>query len=590
MRMVPMTLAGLLLVLLMMALWGDLTRKSACNCVTQEPLRGREGGPLFVLVHGFDPDDGRWKAMAGELQAYGDVLRLNYDSGPLSNADPYQLAREIGSAIDTAIRNDTRQVVLVAHSMGALLARRAVLDGLASAQPWAARVRRLVLLAGMNRGWTVEGKLAPDASVWLEFKLRIGRWLGRMLGTGELLFHMERGAPFVSDLRLAWMQHMHQGVQGGTAQEPPAGPEVIQLLGDIDDFVQREDNEDLRTTAVGRFALIRVRGTGHGDIIDLGKDRHSEAGNLGPYRREKLLLAATADFRELAKHNEELPPPVSRDITEIVFVLHGIRDLGRWSSTFESEIRQGYPDHAGRLLIVSPRYGYLGMGPFLFEGVRDRYVRWFMDQYTETLARYPMVKPENIRFFGHSNGSYLLAAALDKYKSMKVGRVVLAGSVVRASYDWTGLGKRVGAVRNYVGTHDWVVALFPRFFELPGIRQLDNRLGGGGFHGFADCGVQNILVDGAHGAFDGHEKEIVRFLMEDSPPVAGCEKMPEGWNEGRSVGEKLLGSAPVVLGVWGLLIAAVLYLGVRVVGAAAAPNWPVLVVFILLVVTVLRTA
>jgi hypothetical protein len=61
-------------------------------------------------------------------------------------------------------------------------------------------------------------------------------------------------------------------------------------------------------------------------------------------------------------------------------------------------------------------------------------------------------------------------------------------------------------------------------------------------------------------------------------------------NEARTLPEKLLGMAPVVLMVWAALVGAALYLGVRVVGAAASPTWPVLLAFALLVITVLRTA
>jgi hypothetical protein len=71
-------------------------------------------------------------------------------------------------------------------------------------------------------------------------------------------------------------------------------------------------------------------------------------------------------------------------------------------------------------------------------------------------------------------------------------------------------------VRNYVRTEDWVVALFPRLFELRPVLWLNNALGGAGFNGFDDGGgcmqtsaPQSTVVTkvcylkGKHSAFEG---------------------------------------------------------------------------------------
>lgn len=591
--MTPMLLGALILVLLTLAVLGDLAAGRGNNEVKPRLVRAPPpGGTLFVLVHGFKPEAKPWEEVAAALEPYGGVLLLTYDARRASNAAPAALSSEIGKAIAAEVaQRPGARVVLVAHSIGALLVRRAVLDGLSQKQSWAQAVRRLVLLAGMNRGWTTEGKLPPDATVWLELQMRVGHWLAKLLGRGELILEMQRGSPFVSNLRLDWIRLMHEREAAPAADPRPL--EVVQLLGDIDDVVHREDNEDLRATAMGEFALLRVRGTGHADIIEVGASgKDEEASDLQLYRRDKLLLAATTqDFGSVRAQSEVLEPSVDKLVTDVVFVLHGIRDIGRWSSAFEDEIRNNHGLEADRkLLFVSPRYGYLGMGPFLFEGVRDRYVRWFMDEYTEVLARYPRVKPESIRFFGHSNGTYLLADALRKYESMRVGNVVLAGSVVSSDYPWSGLEHRIGAIRSYAGTRDWVVALFPRLFELPGFVHLGNRLGGGGFLGFSDTRVQNVLIPGGHDAFGRHQEAIVAFLMtEGGQPPIDEEGNPLPLPKDRSVLLHAMASMPVVLLVWASLMGVVCYIGLRVVGAAAAPNWPILLVFALLLVTVLRT-
>jgi len=68
------------------------------------------------------------------------------------------------------------QVILVGHSMGALLAAHfkddeSILEedkSVAQARPWAHCVDRLVLLAGMNRGWQISHHLSlTGAAGWL---------------------------------------------------------------------------------------------------------------------------------------------------------------------------------------------------------------------------------------------------------------------------------------------------------------------------------------------------------------------------------------------------------------------------------------
>ena len=280
------------------------------------------------------------------------------------------------------------------------------------------------------------------------------------------------GAPFVANLRLEWTTwfRMH----------PEKTPVVVQLLGDIDDIVSGEDNKDLRAAAGTNFFWLKVRGTGHADIVDFDDTagRTASYAGIGDYRRSKFLLAVKGTPAELEAQTEEQPPGIDLTVDHIVFVLHGIRDLGEWSADFEEQLRAidpGTPTE--RLKVVPMHYGHFSMASFLFRPDRQKFVRCLMDQYTETLARYPNAK--TIDFFGHSNGTYLLASALQEYESMKIRRIVFAGSVVRRDYDWSRIFARdqVAALRNYVATGDAVVVLFPRFFEPKVMRWLGNDVG-----------------------------------------------------------------------------------------------------------------
>ena len=139
--------------------------------------------------------------------------------------------------------------------------------------------------------------------------------------------------------------------------------EIVQLLGDIDDIVSEDDSKDLRVIQSRKFSFLRVRGTGHGDIINFGAETKIDDDlSLGQYRVKKFMFAATAEFTELEKQNEEQPYKTDDEVTHIVFVLHGIRDLGRWSAAFETRLREAFQSTGQKLAVVSSRYGYFGNG------------------------------------------------------------------------------------------------------------------------------------------------------------------------------------------------------------------------------------
>src|SRR5206468_4067540 len=109
---------------------------------------------------------------------------------------------------------------------------------------------------------------------------------------------------------------------------------------------------------------------------------------------------------------------------------HGIRDVGNWTTDFDAQLNAAFGSKGDTVRVLRPGYGYFPMGPFLLFTDRQKYVRWFMDEYTEALARYPNADG-NVHFIGHSNGTYVLASALSQYKTLEVNRVAFAGSVVR---------------------------------------------------------------------------------------------------------------------------------------------------------------
>jgi alpha-beta hydrolase superfamily lysophospholipase len=591
------------------ALWGFLPRARPAT-VRPQPLSAAPtvespSRVLFVVVPGMTAWSGEAEhPVASFLRDHGDVLVLNYPNQWWSNADPEVLAENMSTAVAEEYgkaRHQGKSIVVVGHSVGALLARRAFLHGRST---WAQHVTRLVLLAGMNRGWDVSGQKPADMT-WFRWATFVGgATYGRLVGLGQLILDVEAGAPFVANLRIAWMRAAREG----------ASPEVVQLLGNIDDIVSADDNQDVAVVQAyedngrSRFAWLPVDGTGHANIIDVAPQAARSAGSdLREVRRRALTLAATRPFAEVlgrsAKQN--VAPDVS--VTDVVFILHGIRDLGEWSSLLEHELIEAFQRETGtdatpgrKLAVESARYGYFGMGPFVLHMRREKFVRWFMDSYTETLARYP--RQQNVHFFGHSNGTYLLAAGLERYREMRVKHVAFAGSVVPSMYPWPERFARqqVTAVRNYVASDDWVVALFPTFFEQRGIRRLGNNIGSAGFNGFrtgnkltgdratppfaGDARVQNVgYLSGQHGAFMHQFADIAAFLLGPTPPGSSTAgETPRTW---RAL--KLVSDGGLWI-LWPAMIGLGVVVGARVLVAGQDYGLVLLVAYALLLVAALR--
>ena len=220
-------------------------------------------------------------------------------------------------------------------------------------------------------------------------------------------------------------------------------------------------------------------------------------------------------------------PPLKPDdgVNVVVMVMHGIRDFAHWTDDLGERIEELGLQRDIRVESITSSYGYFPMLGFLLQPERQDNVRWFADEYTEALAKYPNAR---ICFVGHSNGTYLLASALQRYAAMAFDDVVFAGSVVPRNFPWDRIGdeQRVGRVRNYVASRDWVVAICPAVFETL-FKHSD--LGSAGHNGFLETNGRKHMIefaDGGHGAaivpdnFDA----IARFLLGEDVPANehGC--------------------------------------------------------------------
>jgi pimeloyl-ACP methyl ester carboxylesterase len=550
---------------------------------------------LVIALHGYSKSSDRLKAVCetiADLRPDADIFApvLPFVDGwiCLQKAETIvaDLMREIDQIVaERAGSGESYQSIdFVGHSFGAVLARRLVITAFGeqrspagdlpapfepeladfrAPRPWAQRITRLVLLAGMNRGWTVSSALDWITSVQWSILQFIGETLPASKPT---IFAIRRGAPFLVQTRLQWLALMN----------PDYGPRptlvTVQLLGSGDDQVSPDDSVDYAVDLFGSqsYFYIEVPYATHAGIVQMSKKGKRGTQSVRNIRREKFALALTAERNVLTANSvtreqmaDNLPPEPDTTVTDVVFVVHGIRDKGYWTQKLARTIKK----HAAagqKFESFTGSYGYFAMLPFILRRVRQRKVEWLMDCYTEARARFPSA---SFHYVGHSNGTYLAAQALQDYPSARFKFIVFAGSVVRRNYGWLALTKpiapgvkpKVERVLNYVATRDWVVALFPKGLQPWRIF----NLGSAGHDGFREASPQGPVyevryIPGGHGA--GHEEpnwdDIARFVASGNPPARSFAKeQSRFWRMAGSVSFILFPLlCLIVLGTGGLIL------------------------------------
>lgn len=517
--------------------------------MTSDKLEPAPAGSLAVLVHAYQKGPSSLKAIRVVMEDAGYTVwapQLPLSTFSLSN--PEDIAAKVHSGLVKRVEDGKyTNIVIIGHSCGALIARRLYLLTLANSETsnLAARISRLVLMAGMNRGWSISPHMNPLTGLGFSIGAALVHWVTAITGHLPLISQIRRGAPFITRLRLDWLE-----LAGRLKSQGKSMVTTVQLLGTIDDLVSPEDNIDLVT---GKdFYYIDVAHSNHPKVVRLDDRKTSPAmvnGQIeevshGKVRTQALCNALSQDQKILDKFrqlpvDETAAEMTAENVKDVVFVIHGIRDEAFWTHKLARRIMTMGNNGATPPVYASEtsKYGYFPMLGFLMPHLRRQKVEWLMDQYVEARALYPKA---DFSYVGHSHGTYMLARALQDYPHpyCVFKNVVFAGSVVRHAYDWQAAirNKQVGAVLNYVATGDWVVALFPNLFEQIPIQDL----GAAGHLGFRQARVQNGVapvgifqrsyVKGDHSAALKEENwtDIADFIVNGALPKSTCNQ-PVKW-------------------------------------------------------------
>lgn len=510
--------------------------------------------------------------------------------------NPETVAQDLFRQVDDHVkaRPYLESITLLGYSAGSLLARRifcmahgAGMTGEVDrpAAPWADKVDRLVMLAGITRGWEFSTASPAHVRFLSPVLFGISRVVGFVKAMGKppdrrypFIWQLKRGSPFVVSTRIQYVRvieslRSRSRMPGDDGELRASGvPTTVFLLGARDEYISPADCTELGPRA--EFVYVELPGANHTEALIVSGCRPEVA-----TRRLRLVAALTQPFLDLQQEPWVVPPvdiddyldPMDlvgaeaiareepRSVEHVVMVVHGIRDHGFWTKRVAREIKTLARERGISVRAPTPSYGYFSMWDFVKIGGRERAARWFMERYADVRSHFPHAR---ISFVGHSNGTYIAARALVLCPAIRLHRVVLAGSVLRCAYEWPKVGAQVDHVLNYVGSSDSVVAFLPAVFERLGLRFMD--VGGAGAFGFdfaskSRCAELPFPLDevqyvsGGHGAAIGENRwrEIARFVLSGELP-AREDAQRVGWLKG------LYRMAPVLTVICAVAAAAML--------------------------------
>jgi alpha-beta hydrolase superfamily lysophospholipase len=529
------------------------------------PTQSKHSDTLVLIIHG----------LRGSQHSVADLKKLALESYPnatvcaptfaYSSLTSMQRATDIVHDIIHWIDNefvlqDFEKVIFIGHSMGAVLARRVLIEasGLSTAWPdanspnpaalqvepslqgitkrdWANKVDLLVFMASISRGWSIE----HAQSGWQTFQWNLGGMFGHMLPPKwkPTLFDFRKGSPFIVQTRLRWLEYCKANKQ--------KRPHVFQFLGTTDEVAPPNDTIDFATECNGeKFTQIEVPASEHKSILNLYGDNADDQNSPQANRREIIKAVLLGNKEIYQKHRvkrafvlDELPPDPDPLVNNVIFVVHGIRDKGYWTKKVAARVKQEAEIQGTTFVSRTPGYGYFPIWRFLLPWYRRQKTEWLMDHYVEAAATY---QEADFHYMGHSNGTYLCARALMDYPMASFKHVMFAGSVVHPDFAWKDYVQagRVSKILNLVASKDLVVAIFPNGLRFA--RKLFD-LGGAGHLGFSEKSLPNNLfqmdherpmdglardyVKGGHTAprAEGLWDEIATFIVNGTPPPSNAD-------------------------------------------------------------------
>lgn len=202
----------------------------------------------------------------------------------------------------------------------------------------------------------------------------------------------------------------------------------------------------------------------------------------------------------------------------VAITVHGIRTFGQW----QERLKEIVQNEASYISFLSYKYGYFSVLFFVIPLFQRREITRL-----KVALKQMMASNEGKEFiiFSHSFGTYLVAHALqqlfDEGEALNIKTLVLSGSVLKATHDWSFIHKVPGLkLINECGSDDFILWLSEAFVPKTGMA------GRSGFYGFSSEQFQNRYHKGGHSLyFNGEEfmKDKWLPLFMETPNTSSYE-------------------------------------------------------------------
>lgn len=202
----------------------------------------------------------------------------------------------------------------------------------------------------------------------------------------------------------------------------------------------------------------------------------------------------------MSETNSEQSTPGKAAVTDLILVVHGIRDRAAWFNT----VRQLIEGETTRVL--GHKYGYFSalrfLAPWDSAKVPLQRLKKFYDDAT---TQYPEAQ---VSVIAHSFGSYLVTRLMMEDDEVRLHRVLLCGCVVEQGFDWSTIKDQIGDATDQ-DKRDYIVNDCGNGDVWPVLAQASGwRYGNAGTDGFGGVFVTDRIHKGGHGLF--FDKRFIR--------------------------------------------------------------------------------
>ena len=394
---------------------------------------------LYVVVHGLRPSRPHWEQFCKWLQSTtGDQVEFwDHNLGPFSRGDILQWSMALRAQINEwdiqATHNGTpyKEIFLIGHSMGGILVRDAYLLAADSTYgddqtyDWHKKIKRIVLLASINRG------IVPSRRLLFVITIRLLQFFN--LYKHFTISHLTEGSNFITNLRLRWINRFSPSNTGL--------PQIVQILGTKDGVVSPADSIDLE-----QFPNAHQ--------VQVPDETHAEVYFLKNEGRKALFQKYIVD--DLPSRELKPEQQANKDVNTVVILLHGIHaSRDGWVKDAADLIRQ-HPQGKS-VEIKEYSYGFFAPLAFVIPSLRHNRITWFQNLYSEARGKHPNA---TFHFIGHSNGTYMFGHGLANIAAIKFSRVALAGCALPREFDWETCFERgqIQKAQNHRSRSDFVIA------------------------------------------------------------------------------------------------------------------------------------